>query len=199
MAANIIKFPPDGPFDDDYLARLRGGDYETGKHFNAYFRRLLRLKLCGAFGSSEVNELIDEVMFVAITNIMRGQLRDSACLCSYVRSVCGNLTNKAIKTKLRDGREDVDLDRIAAREQTVEQRLLRRENEKDVQAVLSGMSKRDRNVLVDLFYEGFTRDEVCARHAPLTRAQLRMILFHARQRFQKRWREKSENREGQEG
>jgi hypothetical protein len=122
MAANIIKFPPDGPFDDDYLARLRGGDHETGKHFNAYFRRLLRLKLCGTFGSSEVNELIDEVMFVAITNIMRGQLRDSACLCSYVRSVCGNLTNKAIKTKLRDGREDVDLDRIAAREKKRERR-----------------------------------------------------------------------------
>ena len=88
MAANIIKFPPDGPFDEDYLARLRAGDHETGKHFNVYFRRLLRIKLCGAFSSDEISELIDEVMFVAITNIMRGQLRDAACLCSYVRGVC---------------------------------------------------------------------------------------------------------------
>ena len=79
MAANIIKFPPDGPFDDDYLARLRSGDYQTAKHFNAYFRKLLRIKLCGAFRAEQIDDLIDEVMFVAITNILRGQLRDPAC------------------------------------------------------------------------------------------------------------------------
>jgi hypothetical protein len=61
------------------------------------------------------------------------------------------------------------------------------------------MSEGDSNVLFDLLYKGLRRDEVCERYAALTRVQLRMILFHARQRFQKRWREPNENWEGQEG
>jgi RNA polymerase sigma factor (sigma-70 family) len=197
MAANIIKFPPDGPFDDDYLARLRSGDYQTAKHFNAYFRKLLRIKLCGAFRAEQIDDLIDEVMFVAITNILRGQLRDPACLPSYVRGVCANLRNKTIKAKLKGGQEDINLDHISAREETTEARLLRKENEKDVQAVLRELSDRDRNVLTDLFYKELTRDEVCAKYAPLNRIQLRMILFHARQRFQRRWKERNENQEGE--
>ena len=32
-------------FDAAYLERLRAGDEETAKHFNGYFRRVLRLKL----------------------------------------------------------------------------------------------------------------------------------------------------------
>jgi RNA polymerase sigma factor (sigma-70 family) len=199
MAANIIKFPPDGPFDEDYLVRLRNGDHETAKHFNAYFRKLLRIKLCGAFSPEKVNELIDEVMFAAITNIMRGQPRDASSLASYVRGVCSNLKNRTIKNRLRSGEESVDFDRIAARGETAEDRLQKKDNVRDVQAVLRELSERDRNVLTDLFYNELTRDEVCGKYAPLTRVQLRMILFHARQRFQKRWRDKNEDQKNNKG
>lgn len=190
MAANIIKFPPDGPFDDDYLARLRAGDYETARHFNAYFRKLLGIMLCGAFSPERVSELIDEVMFVAITNIMRGQPRDPSRLPWYVRGMCSNLKNKTIKGILKRGVEDTDPDHLSSQDETAEERLLRQDNEKDVQAVLRELGERDRNILIDLFYRDLTRDEVCAKYAPLTRDQLRMVLFHARRRFQKRWEKK---------
>jgi RNA polymerase sigma factor (sigma-70 family) len=197
MAANIVKFPPDGPFDEDYLARLRKGDYETAQHFHEYFRKRLRIMLCGAFGTQVINDLIDEVMFVAIANIMRGEPRDPARLPQYVRGVCKNLKNRTIRNKPKDGSEDIDFDRISGSERTAEEQLQRQETARDVQAVLKKLSERDRNILIDLFFNELTREEVCAKYAPMSREQLRMILFHARERFQGKWRKKNEDQQNE--
>jgi RNA polymerase sigma factor (sigma-70 family) len=198
MATNTINVQPDCPFDDDYLARLRNDDPETAEHFNRYFRRLLGIMLCGAFSHQQTQDLIDEVMFAVITNIMRGQPRDSAKLISYVRGVCSNLRNRTIRNRVNRPQEvEIELDRLTLRGDTAAERLLKQETEKKIQKVLRELSARDRNILTDLFYNELTRDEVCAKYPPLTRDQLKMILFHARQRFQKWWKKNEE--EGQHG
>ena len=37
-------------FDENYLVRLRSGDEDTAKHFDSYFRRMLRIKLWAKYG-----------------------------------------------------------------------------------------------------------------------------------------------------
>ena len=66
---------------------------------------------------------------------------------------------------------------------TAEKRLLAKEKAGIVTKVLSALKQRDRNVLLDFFYNELSHDEVCKRHS-VTREQLRLILFHARRRFQ---------------
>ena len=191
MAANTIKFPPDGPFDDDYLARLRNGDPATAGHFNNYFRRLLGIMLCGAFSHQQTQDLINEIMFAVITNIMRGEPREAGNLVHYVRKVCINSKNRTIHILMNSPKQaDVDLDHLSVPSESRADRLARKENARTIAAVLSELVERDRNVLMDLCSKQLTREEVCAKYPPLTRDQLRLILFRARQRFQKMRRNK---------
>jgi RNA polymerase sigma factor (sigma-70 family) len=179
--------PGPAVFDAAYLQRLRNGDDETAKHFDHYFRRLVRAKVWGKFTCQREEDLVDDVMAAAIENIMRGQPRDASRLAAYV---CGIFSN-SMKRAVRPGRRDaafvpVDLERVSDGAKTAERRMEEKEKAEAVRKTLSALSRRDREVLIDLFYHELSREEVCQKHA-VTNAQLRLILFYAVRRFQKKW------------
>jgi len=174
-------------FDEAYLQRLRSGDDETARHFDRHFRRLLRAKVWGKFNRQREEDLVDDVMAAAIENIMQGKLSDASSLPAYV---CGILTN-SIKRALRTARPQsisirFEVERIPDRAKSTELRLEERERAEAVTKTLSSLSQRDREVLVDLFYHELSRREVCDKHG-VTGDQLRLILFYAVRRFQKKW------------
>ena len=171
-------------FDESYLVRLRSGDEETAKHFNGYFRRMLRIKIWAKYGRASQEDLIDEVMAAALEKILKGEPRDPACLAGYVRSICANIVAKPRPANLG---VEVDLDRISDKSISAEERLMAEEKAHTVRAVLGELKVRDRNILVDLFYDDLERDEVCLKYS-VTREQLRLVLFRARGRFQERWK-----------
>jgi len=173
-------------FDEGYLARLRNGDDETAKHFDRHFRRLLRLWLWHRFSGDRAQCLIDDIMAVALENILRGEPKDATRLPAYVRGICSNLTKREMKPRQARHSVDLDIERVSDPGETIEKKLLARERAKSVREVLAMLSPRDRNLLTELFYNELSRDEVCAKYG-LTRAQLRLTLFHARCRFQKIW------------
>ncbi len=173
-------------FDEVYLQRLRNGDDETAKHFNLYFRRLVRLKLWKKFDVLREDELVNDVMAAAMEKIMRGEPRDAAHLPGYICGICANMTKRELRPSASNERVEADFERIPDGTKTIEERLQESEKAKAVRKVLSGLGRRDREVLVDLFYHERKRDEICEKHG-VTRDQLRMILFHARQRFQRDW------------
>jgi RNA polymerase sigma factor (sigma-70 family) len=175
-----------GSFDDAYLARLRQGDDETARHFDRFFRRMLSAKVWGRFGPEREEDLVDGVMTAAMEKILRGEPRNAACLMAYISRICSNLLAKAIRTQPNGTRMDLDKEQISDRAETCEERLLAEERAEEVRRVLSALGRRDRGVLVDLFCHEFTRGEVCEKYG-VTRQQLRLILFHARERFRKRW------------
>jgi hypothetical protein len=72
-----------GSFDDAYLARLRQGDDETARHFDRYFRSMLRA----------------EMMTAAMVKILQGKPRTAACLKGYIFGICSNLFGKAIRAQ----------------------------------------------------------------------------------------------------
>ena len=82
---------------------------------------------------------------------------------------------------------DLDMEQISDKAGTCEERLFAEDRAEVVRNVLSALGRRDRGVLVDLFYKELTRGEVCENYG-VTRQQLRLILFHARQRFPEEWR-----------
>src|SRR5450631_1165775 len=98
-------------FNESYLARLRNGDEETAKHFTAYFRRMLRIKLWAKFGRTVPDDLTDEIMAAALEKILNGEPRDPACLAAYVRGICANLAKRPVSAN-RKG-TDVNLEHLS--------------------------------------------------------------------------------------
>jgi hypothetical protein len=103
MATSVIAFPQSlrwnfepSPisFGEDYLARLRGGDEETVKHFNNHFRRLLRLKFWSQFSREQGEELANDVMAAVWERISQGAPDLTNRLPAYILGVCSTLVNK---------------------------------------------------------------------------------------------------------
>jgi RNA polymerase sigma factor (sigma-70 family) len=185
----LIEFPGQSKktvFDEVYLALLRSGDEYTARHFDRHFRRLVRLQLWGRFSPDRVMDLIDDVMAAVIVNVMAGEPREAASLPAYVRGVCANVQKKEIKQQGKYDLADIDLERLKSKGQNPEQNALAQEKARAVWKVLSKLRVRHRNILLDLHYHGLERDEVCAKYG-VTREQLRLILFHARRKFQQEW------------
>jgi RNA polymerase sigma-70 factor, ECF subfamily len=173
-------------FDDAYLERLRSGDDETARHFDIYFRRVIGAKVWGTFNRQREADLIDDVMAAAIQSIMLGKPGSASCLSPYIYGICSNLTRVAMRPKVDTEVVHVDFEHMPDGSKTAVERLQETEIERAVGNVLSSLSRRDREVLVDLFFNGLSRAETSRKHG-VTRAQLRTILFHALKRFRKKW------------
>jgi RNA polymerase sigma factor (sigma-70 family) len=119
--------------------------------------------------------------------IRQGEPQNAACLAAYVFQICHNKALEAYRRLTREGRlTDVDWDLFAGSGKTPQQKVLDNEQAKKIDKVLQKLTSRDRAALTGVFYHGRDRDEVCSEHG-IRRDQLKMILFHARQRFQKEW------------
>jgi hypothetical protein len=103
MAASVITFPQSSQwnserlpvsFGEDYVARLRGGDDETMKHFNDHFRRLIRLKFWGQFSSERAEDMANDVMAAVREKIIEGSPDVTDRLPAYIVSICATLANQ---------------------------------------------------------------------------------------------------------
>jgi RNA polymerase sigma factor (sigma-70 family) len=185
-------------FDEAYVVRLRCRDEETSEHFNAHFRKMLHLKLYGKFSRELEEEVANEVLCAAITKILQGEPRDPTKLAAYVAGVCANITKKTIRDRPKREWIDANLDQISNEHKTPEEQVLAKANKQVITRVLGRLKDRDRNILVDLFYHELDREEILEKYRA-SRQQLRMIVFHARQRFQKEWENETPNSSRNEG
>jgi RNA polymerase sigma factor (sigma-70 family) len=189
--APLISVPSEGGtppiFDGLYLTRLRNGDDETAKHFHRYFSRLLRAQFWGKFASQRVEDLVHDAITTAVQQIMRGEPRDASRLPGYVHAIGSNLVKLEMRRRPEKDTVELDFDRIPSCAKTPEELALSLETAHIVTGVLNSLAKRDRDVLVDIFFHQLDRDEACRKHN-VTNAQLRLILFRARGRFQEQWR-----------
>ena len=127
---------------------------------------------------------MDDVIVAALEKIYQGEPRDPACLAAYVRGICTNLAKRPDPTTHQGSA--VDFDQISDHALSAEEKMISQERAHTVRTVLNDLKPRDRLVLIDLFYHELHRDEVCRKY-DVTREQLRLILFRARGRFQKKW------------
>jgi RNA polymerase sigma factor (sigma-70 family) len=180
------------PFDDAYLIRLRSNDDATARHFYRHFRKAVGSMLYGKFYRQREEDLADDVMAAVIEKVMAGEPRDGALLPAYVRGVCMNFIRMEIdRLRSRPERSEIDFDKVPGKGRSPEESARSTEVAKAVWEVLSTLRFRYRNILLDVFYHELDRDEIRQKYGK-TPEQLRMILFHARGRFQKEWRKRDE-------
>jgi RNA polymerase sigma factor (sigma-70 family) len=174
-------------FSDDYVARLRNNDAQTWEHFYAYFRPKIRTKFRAQFPWDMVDDLSGETMVAVVEKIGQGEPRDAACLAAYVLQICHNKGLEALRRLTGDRQfSEVDWNLLPGSGKTPQQEVLDKELGQKVANAVKKLPSRDRGALAAVFYEGRDRDEVCKERG-VSRDQLKMILFRARQKFKREW------------
>ncbi len=174
-------------FSEEYVARLRGDDAETWAHFERYFRPKIRTKFGAQFPWEMVDDLSGETMVAIIEKIRKGEPQNPAALAAYVFQICHNKSLETLR-RLTVERQftEVDWNVFPGSGKTPQQKTLDKEMSERVAKTFEQLPARDRQALAGVFYEGRDRDEVC-KECGVTRDQLKMILFRARDRFRREW------------
>jgi RNA polymerase sigma-70 factor (ECF subfamily) len=161
------RHPPTQTFDSAYLERLRAEDIETQKHFFAYFRELIRLKLRSRVNSSDAIEDLMQETFARFFAAFRseGRIKRPERLGAFVNSVCNNVLLEYYRSKPRDrSAEEDEGAKVADPSLEVLSILSNKENKKtenSVRQVLGQLSERDLRLLREIFIERRDQDTVC--------------------------------------
>ena len=189
--AIILRFASRGrlnfeQFDEAYVDRLRRGDPETEEHFNAYFGRLVQIKLSSRLKSRAAIEDIRQETLLRVFRILRSDtgVRYPERLGALVNSVC----NRVFLEANRANRPHEPLSETTGLSlcHDAMDGLLEEEQRRCVQGVLDELPERDRRVLAAVYLDEASREAVCAQ-LQVDRDYLRVLLHRAKQAFRLRY------------
>lgn len=169
-------------FSADYLARLKGGDVDTQRHFVEYFGELLRWKLRGRLGRPELVEEARQEVFLRVFDALRKDgIQQPARFGAFVNSVATHVIQEYQRNEGRTSPmpadwnpQDFGMD--------VEAAAVTDERKRFVEKVLREMPAPQQRLLRDVFLDERDKEDVC-RHHGVDRDYLRVLLFRARKRF----------------
>jgi RNA polymerase sigma-70 factor (ECF subfamily) len=173
-------------FDNDYLARLRAGDFRTEQHFVSYFSQLIQLKLRSRLNSPEAIEDVRQEIFARVFTVLRTDagIRQADRLGPFVNSVCNNVLleyyrSSSRTTPLDDEDDDAE---IPDKKSDVLGEVMTRQTTEIVRAILDDLSERDRRLIKEVFLDERDKDDVC-KDFGVDRNYLRVLLHRAKQAF----------------
>ena len=172
-------------FDGDYLQRLRSGDLDTERHFVAYFRDLLRIKLSSRLRSRPLVEDACQETFLRVFKALRSdaEIRNPERIGAYVNTVCDHVLLELYRSEMRHMPiPDAAVADIADETPIVEDRLLAAERRALVRRAIDELPDLDRRLMRALFIEDRDKDEVCEEFK-VDRSYLRVLLHRAKLRF----------------
>jgi RNA polymerase sigma-70 factor, ECF subfamily len=177
-------------FDLGYIERLIAGDTETERHFTRYFGDLLTMKLRSKLRSAAQVEDAKQETFVRVlvTLKKKGGIASPQALGAFVNSVCNNVLFETYRSGSKTTPLEDDYDGPDERRAGAESTLLADEQREKIQQVLSGLPKKDQELLRLLFIEERDKDDIC-QAMNVDRNYLRVLLHRAKAHFKDRWTE----------
>ncbi len=170
-------------FDDDYLSRLREGDFPTQEHFRKYFTAMMKVKLRSRLKSPDAIEDVQQETFARFYMALHeGKIREPKSLGSYVNSMCNNILKESWRADPVISLDSGDTPEPPAAPFDVSKIIDDGQVAQKIQNVIEQLPERDRRVLRAVFFEERDKDEVC-RELGVTRDNLRLLLHRAKQKF----------------
>lgn len=172
-------------FDEDYVERLRAGDFRTQEHFGTYFSALIQVKLRFRLQSRDAIEDVRQETFARFYVALReGKILHPERLGSFVNSICNNVLLEHYRSTARHSSLDDDDEQKELPAQTMDMVsvMVAKETGKKVREILEQLPERDRRLLREVFLEERDKDEVC-RNFGVDREYLRVLLHRAKQSF----------------
>ncbi len=170
----------------EIVARIRDGDGAAMEELYAIFAKGIRYFLLRNLGSEDLDDRVHDCFVIVAEAIRKGELRDPARLMGFVRTVVKRQIAANIENAVNKRRSQVEYEEsmfsISDWKDDPEQSLLARQRSEIARKVMTGISRRDREILQRFYVDEQPQDQIC-REMDLTYNQFRLLKSRAKARF----------------
>jgi RNA polymerase sigma factor (sigma-70 family) len=170
----------------DIVARIRDGDGGAMEELYAIFAKGIRYFLLRNLGAEDLDDRVHDCFVIVAEAIRKGDLRDPARLMGFVRTVVKRQIAANIETAVTRRRSEVEYEEsmfnISDWHNDPEKSLLARQRSDIARKVMTGISRRDREILQRFYVDEQSQDQIC-REMGLTYNQFRLLKSRAKARF----------------
>lgn len=171
-------------FNEDYVRKLAAGDREVQQHFTNYFSPLLRIKLRTKLRSPQMIEDVRQETFLRVLQTVRktsGGVQSPERLGAFVNSVCNNVMLESFRANIRHRQIPEDTPDVIDETADPARNVMAQERRKLVADVLAELTPKDRNLLMQVFFEERDKDDIC-RDMDVNPEYLRVLIHRAKAR-----------------
>ncbi len=170
----------------DIVARIRDGDGAAMEELYAIFAKGIRYFLLRNLGADDLDDRVHDCFVIVAEAIRKGDLRDPARLMGFVRTVVKRQIAANIESAVNRRRSQVEYEEsmfsISDWKDDPEQSLLARQRSEIARKVMTGISRRDREILHRFYVDEQPQEQIC-REMDLTYNQFRLLKSRAKARF----------------
>jgi RNA polymerase sigma factor (sigma-70 family) len=170
----------------DIVARIREGDSAAMEELYAIFAKGIRYFLLRNLGPDDLDDRVHDCFVIVAESIRKGDLRDPARLMGFVRTVVKRQIAANIETAVNKRRSEVEYEEsmfnISDWQDNPESSLLARQRSEIARKVMTGISRKDREILQRFYVYEQPQDQIC-REMGLTYNQFRLLKSRAKARF----------------
>ena len=167
------------------VAKIQNDDPSGMEELYRMFSRGIRLYLCRQLGLQELDDKIHDTFLIVINAIKRGDLREPERLMGFVRTVVRRQVASHIDEIVHMRNNHLDLQngsRVPDGRINPEMQILDEEKTTLMEAVLSDISLRDREILIRFYLYEESQEQIC-EEMELSETQFRLLKSRAKARF----------------
>lgn len=184
LAVETENDPPE-PSWARLVDSVRAGDPAGMEQLYAVFVKGVRFFLWRQLGPQDLDDKVHDVFLIITQSIQRGELREPERLMGYVRTVVRRQVAAHIDSAVQARRNLQSIDpalSLSDHQPDPERRVIDQQSQDVALRMLSGLNKRDRDVLVRFYLREQSVEEIC-RDLDLTETQFRLIKSRAKARY----------------
>jgi RNA polymerase sigma-70 factor (ECF subfamily) len=168
------------------VARIHDGESAAMEELYAIFAKGIRYFLLRNLGAEDLDDRVHDCFLIVTEAIRRGDLRDPARLMGFVRTVVKRQIAASIEVAVSKRRNQVEFEesmfRVTDWKDDPEQSLLARQRSEIARKVMTGISRKDREILQRFYVDEQSQETICAEMG-LTYNQFRLLKSRAKARF----------------
>jgi len=149
------------------------------------FSRGVRFYLCRQLGPQDLDDKVHDTFVIVVEAIQKGELREPERLMGFVRTVVRRQVAGQIDRSVQSRKEQAELETTTSmsdHHDTPEEAAIVRQHEEVAEAVLRGISGRDREILTRFYLLEQSQEEIC-EEMNLSETQFRLLKSRAKARF----------------
>ncbi len=165
--------------------RIRAQDSTGMEELYRLFSKGIRFYLCRQLGQQELEDKVHDTFLIVVQAIRRGDLRDPERLMGFVRTVVRRQVAAHIDQAVQHRKEQAEMEtgtRVADERRTPEEQVILEQKVAIMKEVLSGVSRRDREILTRFYLYEQPQEQICSE-MNLSETQFRLLKSRAKARF----------------
>jgi len=164
---------------------IKRGERSGMEELYRVFSRGVRFYLCRQLGPQDLDDKVHDTFVIVVQAIRKGELREPERLMGFVRTVVRRQVAAQIDRSVQSRREQAELETttsVSDHRNTPEEAAIERQHEEVAEAVLRGISVRDREILTRFYLLEQGQEEIC-EEMNLSETQFRLLKSRAKARF----------------